>query len=161
MLKPALAAHFRKYAEFHRHPVNRLTHQIAVPLIVFHIVAMLSWVTLAAPYGWSLTVAHVLVAAVVAWYLSLDLGLGVLMALLYALCFPLAAVTPRSAVIAMAVVGWLIQLAGHVVWEKRSPAFLTNLLQALIGPLFFVAVTVGVWPPERASVLDLGGRRVG
>jgi len=161
MLKPALAAHFRKYAEFHRHPVNRLTHQIAVPLIVFHIVAMLSWVTLAAPYGWLLTVGHMVAAAVVAWYLSLDFRLGVLMALLYALCFPIAAVTPKSVVIALAVIGWSIQLAGHLVWEKRSPAFLTNLLQALIGPLFFVAVAVGVWPTERASVLDLGGRRVG
>jgi len=38
------------------------------------------------------------------------------------------------------------QLAGHVVWEKNSPAFLQNLLQALVGPLFFVAVLTGEWP---------------
>ena len=64
------------------------------------------------------------------------------MALLMALCFPLAAVTPRPLVLAIALVGWAIQLAGHLVWEKRSPAFLANLLQALIGPLFFVAALV-------------------
>ena len=43
----------------------------------------------------------------------------------------LAEVTPVWAVMALAVAGWLVQLAGHVVWEKKSPAFLRNLLQAL------------------------------
>ena len=50
--------------------------------------------------------------------------------------------------VALAVVGWAVQLAGHSVREKNRPAFLTNLLQALIGPLFFVAVLLGVWRPR-------------
>ena len=72
------------------------------------------------------------------------------MAVLLALCFPLAAITPGPVVIALAVVGWVVQLAGHAVWEKNRPAFATNLLQALIGPLFFVAVLTGVWRPAQA-----------
>jgi len=156
MLKPALEAQFQLYADYHRHPMNRLTHKLAIPLIVFHVLAMLSWVSLGSTVGralgFPLHLGHLAYLAAVAWYLRLDARLGLLMALLLALGFPLSAVTPRPVVVGIALSGWLIQLAGHLVWEKRSPAFLTNLLQALIGPLFFVAVLVGVWPARRAEV---------
>jgi len=60
--------------------------------------------------------------------------------------------------VAIAIGAWAIQLAGHAVWEKRSPAFTRNLLQALVGPLYFVAILLGDWRfaaeaprPERAA----------
>ncbi len=34
--------------------------------------------------------------------------------------------------------GWALQLWGHV-YEGRRPALLSNLFQALIGPMFLVA----------------------
>ena len=34
------------------------------------------------------------------------------------------------------VVGWVFQGIGHAVYEKRSPAFLKNLLHLMVGPLF-------------------------
>lgn len=145
-LKPALVEQLRLYDESHRHPTNRLTHKVAIPLIVFHIIAMLSWIPLGSPFGHALTLAHVAYVAAIVWYFALDARLGVLMALAYAVCFPIAAVTPKALVVAIAIVGWLVQLAGHLVWEKHQPAFFTNLLQALIGPLYFVAVLVGLWP---------------
>lgn len=153
-MKPKLRAFFEEYADCHRHPMNRLTHKIAIPVIVFHIIAMLDWVKLVelpGSGGYHLSLGHVAYLLSVLWYLTLSVKLGVVMAVLYALCFPLALITPRAVVLGLAVVGWLIQLAGHVVWEKRSPAFLTNLLQALIGPLFFVAVLTGDWPREEAA----------
>ncbi len=151
-LKPQLAAYFADYDAYHRAPMNRLTHEIAIPLIVFHVVAMLSWIPLGAPFGMALHLGHVVWLVATLWYLSLDLRLGVLMGLLVAVCFPLAAVTPKLVVVILAVVGWLVQLAGHIVWEKRQPAFLDNMLQALIGPLFFVAKAVGLWPARPATV---------
>ncbi|MGZ3461157.1 MAG: Mpo1-like protein, partial [Archangium sp.] len=45
--------------------------------------------------------------------------------------------------VSIAVVGWLVQLAGHAVWEKKSPSFFTNLVHALVGPLFFAALLTG------------------
>jgi len=153
-LKPALVEQFRLYDEYHQNATNRLTHKIAIPLIVFHILAMLTWIPLGSPFGHALTLAHVVYVAAIAWYLALDARLGLLMALAYAVCFPLAAVTPKIVVVIVAIVGWLVQLAGHVVWEKRQPAFLTNLLQALIGPLYFVAVLVGLWSPGRSQTLE-------
>ena len=160
MLKPALLGHFTRYADYHRHPVNRLTHELAIPLIVFHIIAVLSWIVVAAPHGHAISIGHFVYVAVIGWYFTLDKRLAVLMALLYAMCFPIAAVTPRWLVIVFALVGWTVQLAGHVIWEKRSPAFFTNLVQALIGPLFFVAALVGMWPATQRSETYLGGRSV-
>jgi len=150
MLDPRLVTWFQDYADGHRHPTNRLTHKIAIPVIVFHILAMLDWVHLVAlpGVGFPLTLGHLgwLVASV--WYLSLNVRLGLIMAFLFGLCFPLAAVTPWWAVVALAVFGWGIQLAGHSVWEKNRPAFLKNIGHALIGPLFFVAVLTRDWPPR-------------
>jgi uncharacterized membrane protein YGL010W len=161
-MNPKLEAMFREYADYHRHPTNQLTHKVAIPLIVFHIIAMLNWVHILTIGGGTfvVTFAHLAFVAAIGWYLTLNVKLGVIMAVLFGLCFPLAALTPTSVVIAIAVVGWLVQLAGHVVWEKRSPAFLTNLLQALIGPFYFVAKITGDWKEsEAARPVDVAGAR--
>jgi len=151
MLDARLHALFQDYADGHRHPINRLTHKIAIPLIVFHIVAMLDWIRLVeipGAGGYMLSVGHLGAVAAVGWYLSLNVRLGLLMALAFAVCFPLAAVTPVWAVVAIAVGAWGIQLAGHSVWEKNRPAFLKNLTHALVGPVFFMALLTGDWPPR-------------
>src|SRR5687768_2026528 len=149
MLKPQLHTYFQEYADSHRHPTNRLTHKIAIPLIVFHIVAMLDWVTIVHLGEFRLSLGYVAAAAAALWYLSMSRKLGLLMVLALALCFPLGAITPKAVVVVIAVVGWGIQLAGHSIWEKNRPAFLTNMLQALVGPLFFLAVLVGDWPEKK------------
>lgn len=146
MLSPRLTAWFEDYADGHRHPMNQLTHKVAIPVIVFHILAMLDWVRFGEIGGVALGGGHVgwLVASV--WYLSLNVRLGAIMTVLFGLCLPLAAVTPWWVEVALAVAGWGIQLAGHSVWEKNRPAFLKNIGHALIGPLFFVAILTGDWP---------------
>ncbi|MEZ4742727.1 MAG: Mpo1-like protein [Bdellovibrionota bacterium] len=45
-MSPELIEFFEQYANDHKSPINRLTHKIAIPMIVFHIVVMLSWVKL-------------------------------------------------------------------------------------------------------------------
>jgi uncharacterized membrane protein YGL010W len=145
-LDARLATLFRDYADHHRNPMNVLLHKIAIPLIAFHIVAMLDWVHLVGP----VTLAHVVYAAAVAWYLRLDIPMGLLMAVLYALLFPVARVTPWPLVVFIAGAAWSAQLVGHVVFEKKQPAFLHNLQHALVGPMFFVASALGRWP-ERSQ----------
>ena len=150
-MNPTLDRWFTDYADAHRHPTNRLTHKIAIPIIVFHILAMLTWVHLVDVGGYSLNLGHVVYLAAIAWYFTLNRTLALIMAVLYALCFPLAAVTPWPVVVGLAIFGWVVQLAGHSVWEKNRPAFLTNMLQALIGPLFFVATALGFWRPHAST----------
>ena len=157
MLKPQLHTYFQEYADSHRHPMNRLTHKVAIPLIVFHIVAMLDWVKFPLQVGQVaeipifVSLAWPVYVAVVAWYLTLNVRLGVLMALFYGACIPIGWFVHPYAVIGIAVGAWLIQLAGHSVWEKNRPAFLKNMLQALIGPFFFAAILTGDWPPKTAT----------
>jgi uncharacterized membrane protein YGL010W len=146
MTNPRLLALFNDYASSHQHPTNRLTHKVAIPFIVLHIVAMLDWVKLVAiPVlpGGVLTLGLVAWLLAAIWYLRADVKLGLIVSAAMALCFPLGRMLPVWAVIAIAVSGWLIQLAGHAVWEKKSPSFLTNLVHALVGPLFFVALLTG------------------
>jgi uncharacterized membrane protein YGL010W len=152
-MRPTLQRFFDDYASDHRHPMNRLTHKIAIPFIVFHIIAMLDWIKLGpsvdvAGYTIALSAGHLFYLATIAWYLTLHVPLALVMSVLVALAFPLAAVTPRPVVVAVAIIGWLVQLAGHSVFEKNRPAFTKNMMQALIGPLFFVAVMIGVYRPQ-------------
>jgi uncharacterized membrane protein YGL010W len=155
-MNPKLIALFEEYADDHRHPINQLTHKIAIPLIVFHLVAMLNWVKLTTlPGGSELTLGHLAYLAAIVWYFSLSLRLGWVMAILFGLCFPLARMTPWPAVLAAAVVGWTVQLAGHAIWERNRPAFTRNMIQALVGPLFFVAKLAGQWPRAAGSGLGV------
>ncbi|HYO69737.1 MAG TPA: Mpo1-like protein, partial [Archangium sp.] len=135
MLKPQTQALFDEYTSAHQHPTNRLTHKIAIPLIVLHIVAMLDWVRLVsipALPGGSLTLVSVAWVLASIWFVRADFKLGLIVSTAAALCSPLGRPPPREAVVAIALFGWLVQLAGHAVWEKKSPSFLTNLVHALV-----------------------------
>jgi uncharacterized membrane protein YGL010W len=140
---------FDAYAAGHRHPTNRLTHKVAIPVIVFHVVAMLAWIDLGVALG-----PVALTGGVVAWVVASAFWIAHLPAtgaLLAGLTLPMAlwgGLVAKPVVVALAVVGWLVQLAGHAVWEKNRPAFLDNLMQALVGPLFFLAVLTGAYRPD-------------
>jgi len=152
-MKPRLQAYFREYDETHRHPMNRLTHKIAIPLIVFHVVAMCSWVTLVSVEGVSVTLGHLVVIAGLLFYLPLSPLFAALMTVATASALLLAQQMEahlgeqlaRAAIVGLAVLGWVVQLAGHAVWEKKSPAFVRNLVQALVGPIYFLALLTGQW----------------
>jgi uncharacterized membrane protein YGL010W len=162
-MNPKLQAWFREYDEYHRHPMNRVTHKIAIPLIVFHIVAMCGWLPLLPtsllpvsmlPAGQaSVTLGHVVIVAATAFYMSVSaLYAAIMLAfsaaalwLSFAMEARLGPEVARAAVVGIAIFGWVVQLAGHAVWEKRSPAFMRNLVQALIGPIYFLALLFGHW----------------
>ena len=156
MLHPQLQTWFAEYNESHQHPTNRLTHKFAIPVIVFHIVAMLSWVRLPGPelLGLPMSLGVVFAVGTLLFYLRYSVKYALLMAVSVIPMLYLAEVTPGWAVFALAVAGWLVQLAGHVVWEKKSPAFLRNLLQALIGPIYFLALLTGDWSAETGTVSE-------
>jgi uncharacterized membrane protein YGL010W len=121
---------FADYHSYHRNPTNKLFHYIGIPVIVFTILGLL-WKA-------SPPVA-VLVALGVILY---DLRLSVRRTVPFAAFIGIAAlVAPRlSATVLWAgfVLGWVLQLAGHYVYEKNSPAFLDNLRQLLVAPLWIV-----------------------
>jgi uncharacterized membrane protein YGL010W len=134
-----------QYAAYHRDRRNIATHFIGVPMIVFAIILALATASITVS-GIALTMAAILSVATCLYYLRLDLGLGIVMAVvLFAMCAAASEMTARlgtGASLAWAagifVVGWAIQFVGHK-YEGVKPAFFDDAKQLLIGPLFVCA----------------------
>lgn len=129
------------YAAYHRNRWNRLTHFIGVPAIIFSILIPMCWV----PIGDGLTLAHVFLGAVLAYYFLLDVTLAVATATVSCALFYAAKLAAATGFAsgwiwcgAFFVGGWILQFAGHAI-EGRRPALADNLFQIFIAPIFLVA----------------------
>lgn len=129
------------YAAYHRNRWNRLTHFIGVPAIVFAILIPMCWV----PLGDGLSLAHVFLGVVLAYYFLLDAPLAIATALVTCALFYAARLAAGTGFAsgwvwsgAFFVGGWIFQLVGHV-FEGRKPALADNLFQIFIAPIFLVA----------------------
>lgn len=142
-----LTQQLTQYAAYHRDRRNIATHFIGIPMIVLALAVLLSrpaWLVAALPFplspAWGLFVVATL------YYLVLDVPLGLMMAVVSALCLAcgqwLAAqstLTWLAAGIGLFVVGWVFQFIGHMAYEHRKPAFVDDVIGLLIGPLFVLA----------------------
>ena len=129
------------YAAYHRNRWNRLTHFIGVPAIIFAILIPMNWVSL----GEGLTLAHVFLGAVLAYYFLLDVPLAVATTVAVGALFLAAKLAAGTGMAsgwmwfgAFFVGGWIFQLVGHV-FEGRKPALADNLFQIFVAPIFLVA----------------------
>lgn len=136
-----LIEHLAQYAEYHRDHRNIVTHLFGVPLIVVSVAALLARASFEVA-GVSLSAATVVTALAALFYLSLELRVGLLMAVLMALTLAFgqwAAGLPLLAWLAVGVggfvIGWIIQFVGHY-YEGRKPAFVDDVTGLAIGPLF-------------------------
>jgi uncharacterized membrane protein YGL010W len=151
------------YASVHRDWRNKATHFVGIPIIVFSLLLILSlWRFELGGREWTLSLAVALLA-VLGW-LALDLGVGVIMALVmvvawYAAEALAAALGSAQAVwtafITLFVGGWVLQFLGHH-YEGKRPALLTNIFQGFIGPMFLVAETLVVMG-RRSDLADAMG----
>jgi uncharacterized membrane protein YGL010W len=140
----SLTEQLATYAAYHRDRRNIATHFVGIPLIVAAMVILLSRPVFEIA-GLPLNPAVLAVLALVPYYLRLDVPLGlatiagyVLALLVGAWCAAQATTVWLSTGVGLFVVGWVIQFVGHA-WEGRKPAFVDDILQLLIGPLFVVA----------------------
>ena len=129
------------YAAYHRNRWNRLTHFIGVPAIVFAILIPMNWV----PLGDGVTLAHVFLGAVLAYYFLLDVPLAIATAVATCALYYAARLAAGTGFVSgwiwfgvFFVGGWIFQLVGHV-FEGRKPALADNLFQIFIAPIFLVA----------------------
>ncbi len=141
---PNLPSLLADYGAYHRDPRNRLTHYFGVPAIIYAILLLPALHTVTV-FGWSVGVDRVIVLPFVLFYLCLDLRLGILLAVVFALlCWvaeattPLGAVTCRLVAAAVFILGWALQFFGHYL-EGNRPALLTNLFQILVAPIYLAA----------------------
>jgi uncharacterized membrane protein YGL010W len=138
---------FDSYSGDHRNATNQRIHVVAVPAILWSVIALL-WCIPVPPGGWfkpGIFAAMAMVAAG-AYYLraSRVLGMGML-----AIFVALSAITWWLQVnfgtrpllvlaIAVFIVAWIAQFIGHKI-EGRKPSFLTDLTYLLIGPAWVLA----------------------
>jgi uncharacterized membrane protein YGL010W len=148
------------YAAYHQDARNKISHFIGVPAIVLGVMVALAWVRLEVA-GASISAAMVITAILLAYYLFLDLPLGIAMAIVFAALLFVAetiAGLPMKEGAAWFFVlfagGWVIQLIGHV-YEGRKPALVDNLFQIFVAPIFLCAevfFALGYKPVLHAAV---------
>src|SRR2546427_9555360 len=106
------------YAAYHRNRWNRLTHFIGVPAIIFAILIPMSWVS----FGEGVTLAHLFLGAVLAYYFLLDVPLALATAVAVGALFYPAKLAARTG-------GAL----GRVLF---GGFFFRGLVFLLLGPVF-------------------------
>jgi len=129
------------YAAYHRNRWNTLTHFIGVPAIIFAILIPMSWVSL----GDGVSLAHLFLGAVLAYYFLLDVPLALATAVATGALFYAAKLAAGTGIVSawtwfgvFFAGGWIFQLVGHV-FEGRRPALADNLFQIFVAPIFLVA----------------------
>jgi uncharacterized membrane protein YGL010W len=139
-----LTEQLSQYAAYHRDSRNIATHFVGIPMIVVAVAILPSRLSVEVA-GLSLSPTSAVVLALVAYYLRLDLRLGLVMGLLFVAAHQLgaaAALLPLFSWLALGLglflLGWVIQFVGHY-FEGRKPAFVDDLVGLAIGPLFVVA----------------------
>lgn len=142
-MSPTLRSYFNDYATYHRTSGNQACHYVGIPLIVLALFALLAQVTLGSVAGYTINLAMVVLAVVTVYYLTLDVALALLMLVIAAAMIAVGArLTPLWAT-GIFVVGWIFQYVGHLVYEKKSPAFYKNFVHLLVGPLWILAKAFG------------------
>ena len=128
------------YAAYHQDARNKTTHFIGVPVIVLSLFIPLAWLRIG-----DVSAGMILAAALIAYYLMLDVPLALAMLVVFG---ALAWIAERIAMMGpvvgwswfavLFVGGWILQLVGHV-FEGRKPALADNLFQIFVAPIFLCA----------------------
>ncbi len=137
---------FASYSGDHRNDTNQRVHVIAVPAILWSVIALLWCIpspgTLFQPGFWA---GLALFAAWAFYYRAsraLGLGMAVVFVLLGALTYALLQALGVGGLlwlaIAVFVAAWIGQFLGHRI-EGKKPSFLTDLTYLLIGPAWVLA----------------------
>jgi uncharacterized membrane protein YGL010W len=139
----SLRSHFDDYSAFHRTAGNKACHALGIPIIILSSLALLARVPLFAVFGFTVTLAEVLIALFTVYYLTLDVTLGAFMLGAYLVLDVLGRTLGPGPAAALFVVGWILQGIGHYVYEKNSPAFFRNFVHLAVGQLWIMAKATG------------------
>ncbi len=131
---------FADYADHHRHPGNKATHFLGIPVIAAALLGLGSKVPLLQlTPAVALDLGHAIVLGLtlsyLTWHRGLALGVGALLGLLYLGARP----WPTPTLWIALAVGVGLQYLGHFAFEHRAPAFHRNLIHTLVGPLWVAA----------------------
>lgn len=145
--------HLAFYRSYHFNKVNVSIHLVCIPVILLTATMLMTPLNV---YGLNHPIINL--GSILTWsygmfYVLLDASLGVpsflfLTAFSYAVTKLYVQLSPESQSLYITwalfghIVAWLLQFYGHGVHEKRAPALLDNLLQALVLAPFFVVYEI-------------------
>jgi uncharacterized membrane protein YGL010W len=136
-------AYFKDYASHHKTPGNKLCHYFGVPVITATALGLLGNLPVAGGLTGSDYIrvdgGTLLLAVTLVWYLWLDWKISIPFGFFGMGLYFLGRAIPVPALVALFVIGWIVQYIGHYVYEKKSPAFYKNVIHFLIGPLWIFA----------------------
>lgn len=136
----------RIYASYHTKSATKLTHIIGVPIIVFSLMVFLGFLKISVPGIFATDLAWILTLITLVYYCRLHLLLGLTLVPIFWGLNLLASIVSENGPTSTAleifftafIAGWIIQFIGHF-FEKKKPAFVDNLSQVLIAPMFLIA----------------------
>lgn len=128
---------FEDYSSHHRTAGNKWCHRLGIPLIMLSLFGMLSLLDIAAG-PLHLDAALFLIALASLYYFGLGWRYGLAMLVFSLVLYLVGALLPLWLNAVLFVTGWVLQFVGHGIFEKRSPAFLRNLLHLLVGPIWII-----------------------
>lgn len=129
---------FDDYAAYHQTKGNKLFHRLGIPMIMFSLIGMLTLVKIFDFGTVRFDAAMLLIALSCAYYFVLEWRLGIAMMVVSIAFYFAAALLPLLWNLAIFILGWILQFIGHKVYEHRNPAFFTNFVHLLIGPLWIL-----------------------
>ena len=148
----ALMIHFKDYEQYHMHKNNKLCHLIGVPTVMFSLIGILSYAILWSPtvdFGSESLFRIDLGLLICIWgsifSFRVDRKLSAPFILFIFLNYLVSRHLSMSILIAIQAIGWIFQLIGHYVYEKKSPAFLTTLSHLFVGPMWVFAKSIGYY----------------
>lgn len=150
------------YARGHGDRVNGVMHMIGNPIIFIGVVLPLCLVPVTV-WGVHISLAPILVIPALLLWMSWDFGLGLGIAVAAVPLLWLAATIANNVsvvsmwviAVTLFVLGWVLQIVGHQVFEGKRPTAVNNPVQSLIAPMYMVAklyVALG-FRPDLAAIL--------
>lgn len=147
----ALLIYFKDYENYHQTKGNKMTHIVGIPTVILSLVGLLSEVILWAPnpeslYRLDLGILLVLAGAI--FSLRVDYKVGIPFSLYIYLNYLVARHLPINVLVGIQILGWVFQLYGHKVYEKKAPAFLTSIEHLFVGPMWIFSWLIGYYKPS-------------
>ncbi|OGT41600.1 MAG: hypothetical protein A3F13_03260 [Gammaproteobacteria bacterium RIFCSPHIGHO2_12_FULL_40_19] len=133
------------YKQQHTNKINRLTHYVGVPAIIFSLLILLNWISIDIATKWQISFAWIFLIGTLIYYFFLQVRLAIVATIIMipitAIAVWIARPSPTSVSATLFFIlfigGWILQFVGHF-FEKQKPAFFSSTSQLLIGPLFVI-----------------------
>ena len=146
MCKKLLVRQLKNYQNYHTKFWTRLTHFIGVPLIIFSLITLTSWIHIRIPSFFDMPLSWLLSIIVLIYYCLLDITFAAVTAILFLIFNLIVSLTMKDCpswisfqvFLYTFILGVMFQFIGHLI-EKKKLAFMADIKQFLTAPIFLVA----------------------